>query len=75
MYILGKGYGYQEDSFGNFLIRREEDSAEVYLQGDDANLFRAELDALDVIEYPCGPFQSYEEHLDVILGQYNTVLR
>ena len=75
MYILGKGYGYQQDSFGNILVRREEDSAEVYLQGDDANLLRAELNALDAIEYPCGPFQNYEEHLDVILGQYDTVMQ
>jgi len=39
-------------------------------QGDLFAL-RAELDWLDELEHPWGPFSSYQRHLEYILAQYD----
>ena len=74
MYFHGNRYGYKRDGVG-ILIRRESDNAEVYLQGDDAVELEIQIDQLDEIAYPSGLFQTYEDHLDCLLDQYNTVMQ
>jgi hypothetical protein len=74
MTYQGNNYGAIVDHFGFITIVRKSDGADVLLQGDDALYLREALAQLDTIEYPSGPFQTYESHLDVVLDQYDTVL-
>jgi hypothetical protein len=72
--VKGNKFSYTDDQFGNIRIVRLADGADVYLQGDDTNDLRDSLANLELIEYPSGPFKTFEEHLDVVLDQYETVL-
>jgi hypothetical protein len=46
---------------------------EVPVTSYDAVALRAELNWLDEIEHPWGPFPTYQRHLDYILSQYDRV--
>jgi hypothetical protein len=49
--IIDQGEGYKVESHGNgvaYLITRERDGAEQFIQGDDATLFRDEYDDLSI---------------------------
>jgi hypothetical protein len=71
----GGKYESKEDRMGNFTITRKSDGASAYLQGDDANQHRADLEKLDKIKYPSGPFKNYEQHHDAIASQYDDVMQ
>jgi len=58
--------------WGNLLITLN-GTKEVFLQGDDSNSLRADIEALDEIQYPSGPFPNYAAHLDALLDQYDTI--
>jgi len=50
------------------------DESRASLDGYDALALRAELNWLQQIEHPWGPFATYERHLEYILSQYDIVL-
>jgi len=43
-------YSLHSDPFGNFLLHRRADGAECYFQGDDARLWRDNIDAIIKID-------------------------
>jgi hypothetical protein len=71
----GNVYTAKEDRTGNIIIVRHHDGANCFLQGDDATDLRTQLEALDVISHPSGPFQTYAQHLDAVLDAYESVIR
>lgn len=40
----------------------------------DVISLRAELDGLDELEHPWGPFSTYQRHLEYILSEYDAAL-
>jgi hypothetical protein len=46
-------------------------NSRVSLKQRDVIALRAELDWLDSIEHPWGPFPNYQRHLEYILSQYD----
>ncbi len=78
MVRTGHKYRVQTDRFGNALIVRLHDRANVYLQGDDAVEIESQLDASEATAsngYPAGPFEDYASHLDAMLDAYDAVLQ
>jgi len=63
------------DRMGRITVVRKSDGADVFLQGDDTLDLHKSLLKMESIEYPIGPFQTYEEHLDVVLDQYETIMQ
>lgn len=72
--MRGNHYSAATDRMGNVTITRLADMASCYLQGDDAVEFADNHRVLDAIEYPSGPFRTYEEHVDACLGQYDEIM-
>jgi hypothetical protein len=89
-YRFGEGYHYDAstDRFGNITLTRAEDKASVYFQGDDAEFFRADWEAIQKIwnrtysnqhggpyyRKHFGPFKDYSEHFDSIASDYDSVM-
>jgi hypothetical protein len=74
--IIDQGEGYTVESHGNgvaYLITRERDGAERFIQGDDATLFRDEYDDLSkdqVIANTRASRFTWRELLDGMCGVY-----
>ena len=66
----GNAHADSKDRWGGVCA---DPSTEVPLAAYDAVALRAELNWLDEIEHPWGPFPTYQRHLDYILSQYDTV--
>ena len=67
---LGNNYGARTVSCGMEIFTRDGEAVN-WLQGDEANELEAQLDWVDNNKYPFGPFQSYREHFDALLDQYD----
>lgn len=71
----GNAYTVLDDAQGCMVITRLEDGKSCFLQGDDTNELRESITHLESITYPCGPFKSFEQHLDVICDAYDDVMQ
>jgi len=67
MTYKGNKFGAIVDRSGSITIVRKSDGATAFLQGDDTLDLHESLAKMDSIEYPIGPFQTYEQHLDAVL--------
>jgi hypothetical protein len=67
-------YEYVYDGAG-IVLRRLRDGNSLFLQGDDATRFIADVEPLKETQYPYGPFSCYEEHLDYLIGQYSEQMK
>lgn len=61
-----------EDRLGNIEINCGLVSV-AYLQGDDATQLRKDLEILDTIIYPSGPFADIAQHIDALLSPYSVL--
>jgi hypothetical protein len=55
-------------------ITRKSDGANVFMQGEDADTLQADLDKVEDVRHPSGPFKTYEQHIDALLDMYDDVL-
>lgn len=67
----GNAYSHSKDRLHDFLSVGAELSLEVPRREYDAIALRTELNWLEEIEHPWGPFPTYQRHLDYILSQYD----
>ena len=75
MTYQGNKFGAIVDRCGFITIVRISDGANCFLQGDDTLDLQESLLKMDSIDYPTGPFQTYEQHLDAVLDQYETIMQ
>jgi hypothetical protein len=69
--IANRNYDYEDLGYGIQITNPLGEN--VFMQGDDANIVRNEIEELDREwqgKTSIGPFKSYEEHLNYILSQY-----
>lgn len=71
-----KGNRYEAITTGNGAFisiqrRNRHDSTVAFLQGDDASELMTQMEKLERLVYPSGPFASYEQHLDALLDAYD----
>jgi hypothetical protein len=51
--FIGQKYGYSyEPETGHYLLHNKDYKAHVYLQGDDARMFREQLEHIDTLKDP-----------------------
>jgi hypothetical protein len=70
-------YSLHSDRFGNFLLHRRADGAECYFQGDDAQLWRHNIDAIVSIDQSAtgwSPNNSFDKSFDCLCSGYDDVL-
>jgi len=75
----GRFYTYEEGRSGDITIFDPRGADVMFLQDSDARQLRQEIEKLDKVwekaekegNGKVGPFKSYEEHLSVILDQYD----
>lgn len=69
-------YSLHSDRFGSFLLKRRSDGAECYFQGDDARLWRANIDAIVSIDQrnAWGTNNSFDSSFDFLCSGYDHVL-
>lgn len=67
------GNTHSDDSLGGSISVLAGHGREVSLRHADVIALRDELNWLDGIEHPWGPFPTYQRHLEYILSQYNAV--
>lgn len=72
--MRGNNFSAVQDRMGHWTVTRLSDGASVYLQGDDAVEFSDTHRILDAIEYPSGPFETAEQHIDACLDAYESVM-
>ena len=65
----GQNYSYSyEAGTGNYLLFRNDYTAEIYLQGDDARIFREEIEKIDNLPPPqCNDGKLTENAISVYL--------
>jgi hypothetical protein len=70
-------YSLHSDRFGNFLLHRRSDGAEAYFEGDDALLWRSNIDAIVKIDQAngWGSNNSFDKSFDFLCGGYDDVLK
>ena len=71
----GNVYTVTDDTWGNLTITRQHDSANCFLQGEEANELRASILQCEDFTYPIGPFQNFAQQLDALLDQYESIIR
>jgi hypothetical protein len=69
-------YSLREDRFGNFTLTRRSDRASQYFQGDDADLWRRNIDAIVSIDRrnAWGTNNSFDASFDCLCSGYDDVL-
>ena len=69
-------YSLHSDRFGHFRLVRRADLAEQYFQGDDADLWRRNIDAIVAIDQRngWGTNNSFDASFDCLCSGYDDVL-
>lgn len=68
-------YSLHFDRIGNFVLKRRSDGAEAFFQGDDAQLWLRNIDALAAIDAAgWGPNNSFDKSFDTLCSGYDDVL-
>ena len=70
-------YSLHSDYIGNFLLIRRSDLAEYYFQGDDAQLWRHNINAIVKIDQSktgWSPNNSFDKSFDFLCSSYDDVM-